>query len=99
MTRRVAGLNAILDREYIQVSPVDAQRHNLDSGDQVIVTSRRGSVKATVEVTTVVPEGLAFMDFHFPESPTNVLTSSAYDPIAKIAGLKVCAVRLGKVVA
>ena len=31
---------------------------------------------------------------HFAESPTNVLTSSAIDPVAKIPETKVCAVRV-----
>ncbi|MDH4208769.1 MAG: hypothetical protein OEV76_07840 [Anaerolineae bacterium] len=34
------------------------------------------------------------MTFHFAESPTNVLTSPALDPIAKIPELKVAAVRV-----
>jgi predicted molibdopterin-dependent oxidoreductase YjgC len=33
------------------------------------------------------------MSFHFSETPTNVLTSPALDPVAKIPELKVCAVR------
>jgi predicted molibdopterin-dependent oxidoreductase YjgC len=34
------------------------------------------------------------MTFHFAESPTNLLTSSAVDPVAKIPETKVCAVRV-----
>jgi hypothetical protein len=36
------------------------------------------------------------MTFHFAESPTNVLTSAALDPVSKIQELKVCAVRVAK---
>ena len=36
------------------------------------------------------------MDFHFAESPTNVLTNPALDPVSKIPELKVCAVRVEK---
>ena len=36
------------------------------------------------------------MSFHFAESPTNVLTNPALDPVAKIPELKVCAVRVEK---
>jgi predicted molibdopterin-dependent oxidoreductase YjgC len=37
------------------------------------------------------------MTFHFAESPTNMLTNSALDPVAKIPEYKVCAVRVEKV--
>jgi predicted molibdopterin-dependent oxidoreductase YjgC len=36
------------------------------------------------------------MTFHFAETPINVLTNPALDPIAKIPELKVCAVKLEK---
>lgn len=41
--------------------------------------------------------GVVFMTFHFAETPTNVLTNPALDPIAKIPELKVCAVKIEKV--
>jgi len=37
------------------------------------------------------------MSFHFAESPTNVITSPALDPVAKIPELKVAAVRVERV--
>ncbi len=94
LTRRVKGLNAIVDREYVQIHPADASRLGVADGGTVKVASRRGQVEGTARVTTSVPEGVVFMDFHFAETPTNALTNSAYDPVAKIAELKVCAVRL-----
>ncbi len=60
------------------------------------VISRRGEVKAQIKVTDVSPKGVISMTFHFAESPTNVLTSDAIDPVAKIPETKVCAVRLEK---
>jgi predicted molibdopterin-dependent oxidoreductase YjgC len=33
------------------------------------------------------------LSFHFAETPTNILTNPALDPVAKIPELKVCAVR------
>ena len=36
------------------------------------------------------------MSYHFAESPTNVLTNPALDPVAKIPELKVCAVKVEK---
>jgi anaerobic selenocysteine-containing dehydrogenase len=51
-------------------------------------------VEATALVTEVSPPGTISMTFHFHESPTNVLTNAAYDPVAKIPETKVCAVRV-----
>jgi anaerobic selenocysteine-containing dehydrogenase len=34
------------------------------------------------------------MTFHYRETPTNELTNSASDPVAKTAEFKVCAVRI-----
>ena len=58
------------------------------------VISRRGEVTAKAKVTEVSPEGVIFMTFHFAESPTNMLTNPALDPVAKIPELKVCAVKV-----
>jgi predicted molibdopterin-dependent oxidoreductase YjgC len=43
-----------------------------------------------------VKPGLVFVPFHFAENPANVLTNSAFDPIAKIPEYKVCAVKIEK---
>ena len=96
LTRRVKGLSALVDREYVQIHPADASRLGVGSGELVEVASRRGVARGTAEVTTAVPEGVVFMDIHFGESPANALTNSAHDPVAKIAELKVCAVRVEK---
>jgi len=94
LTRRVQGLVSLVDREYVEIHPADAERLGLSNGELVKVISRRGEAVGTASVTSSVPEGVVFMDFHFSESPANALTNSAYDPVAKIAELKVCAVRL-----
>lgn len=99
LTRRVNGLTAIVDREYVQINPADASRLGVAPGERVKVASRRGVAEGTAQVTAVVPEGVVSMDFHFSESPANALTNSAYDPVAKIAELKVCAVKVEKAAA
>jgi len=53
-------------------------------------------VIAKAKVTDISPPGAIFMTFHFAESPTNVLTNPALDPVSKIPEFKVCAVRIEK---
>ena len=60
----------------------------------VRVVSRRGEVTVEADVTDILPPGVVSMTFHFHETPTNVLTHAALDPIAKIPETKVCAVRV-----
>jgi anaerobic selenocysteine-containing dehydrogenase len=62
----------------------------------VNVYSRRGEVTARAKVTEDSPPGVISMTFHFAESPTNALTNTALDPVAKTPELKVCAVRVEK---
>ena len=94
MTRKVAGLNVLRDRELVEINPKDATALGIADGETVRVVSRRGEVTADAKVTDVSPPGVICMTFHFAESPTNVLTSSALDPVAKIPETKVCAVRI-----
>lgn len=89
-----AGIQSMWNEEHAEVNPDDASRLGIVTGDQVKVTSRRGEVTTKVEVTDRVPPGVVWMSFHYTESPTNVLTSDAVDPITKTGEYKVCAVRM-----
>ncbi len=96
MTRRVFGLN-VLDRgEKLMIHPEDAARLSLIEDEEVKIISRRGSLKVGVMINPTCPKGTVSMSFHFSETPTNVLTSGSLDPVAKIPGTKLCAVRIEK---
>jgi len=96
MTRKVAGLNVFHGEELVEINPEDASKLGISDGERVKVISKRGAVVAKAKVTESSPVGVVSMTFHFAESPTNVLTNPALDPIAKIPELKVCAVRIEK---
>jgi formate dehydrogenase alpha subunit len=93
MTRK-GGLSVLRREELVEIHPEDARALGIVDGETVKVVSRRGEVKSRVKVTEASPEGVVCMTFHFAESPTNLLTSSAVDPVAKIPETKVCAVRV-----
>lgn len=97
MTRYSNALDSIQPYELIEISKEDAKKHDIENGDFVRVTSRRGSVVGRAKITDRVKEGLMYMTFHFSETPVNQLTSSHYDPIAKTAEYKVTAVNIKKV--
>ena len=96
LTRRVKGLNILLGEGLVEINPKDASALGIADGEKVKVISRRGEVVARAKVTEVSPVGVVTMNFHFAESPTNMITNPALDPVAKIPELKVCAVRVEK---
>ncbi|MDK1030520.1 MAG: formate dehydrogenase subunit alpha [Planctomycetia bacterium] len=97
MTRKVEGLNELRSHELVEMNPIDADALGIVDGEEIRVSSRRGEITAKACVTEVSPPGVVCMTFHFAESPTNVLTNPALDPVAKIPETKVCAVRIQKV--
>jgi predicted molibdopterin-dependent oxidoreductase YjgC len=97
MTRRVLGLNVLQPGEILEITVADASKLGISDGDAVRVTSRRGSVTAKAQTSNRLTPGVVFMTFHFPDTATNILTSPAFDPVAKIPELKVAAVKLERV--
>ena len=91
------GLNILSSEELVEINPKDASALGIADGDEIKVISRRGEVVAKAKVTEVSPVGVISMTFHFAQSPTNVLTNPALDPVSKMPELKVCAVRIEKI--
>lgn len=94
ITRRAQGLSEICPRSQVEINPLDAKMLGIDDGAIIKLTSRRGEVKVSTELTERVPPGVVFLNFHFAEAPANILTNPALDPIAKIPEYKVCAVKV-----
>ncbi len=96
MTRRSQSLDFEISEGCLEISPEDALALGLKDGGRVKVASRRGEIETKIMITERVDKGIIFMPFHFEESNVNKLTNPAFDPIAKIPELKVCAVKLEK---
>ncbi|MFA5809941.1 MAG: molybdopterin dinucleotide binding domain-containing protein, partial [Thermoleophilia bacterium] len=95
-TRKSGTLEAMAPHELAEINPADADAIGLSEGEEMRVSSRRGSVVTRVKLTDRVPPGIIFMTFHYWETAVNELTNSAFDPISKTAEYKVCAVRIEK---
>ncbi|MCL5071108.1 MAG: formate dehydrogenase subunit alpha [Actinobacteria bacterium] len=98
MTGKVKGLNEIAPMNIAHINTEDAKKLNINSGDRIILESRRGSIISDVIVNSKIKEGVVFIPFHFADSPANRLTNPVVDPKAKIPEFKACAVRVTKVV-
>ena len=94
MTRKVKGLNILLEEGPLEINPSDASALGIVDGEMVKVVSRRGEILAKAKITEVSPAGVVFLTFHFAESSANLLTNPALDPVSKIPEFKVCAVRV-----
>jgi assimilatory nitrate reductase catalytic subunit len=63
---------------YVQIAPADAEPRGILSGDEVMVTTVRGDVRARAQVTPNVAAGQVFLPMHHPD--TNRLTAPSFDP-------------------
>jgi len=100
-TKTMTGVSPSLQKEaeegYVEVNPFDAAQLGIEEGELVKVVSRRGEIQTKARLTFGVSRNIVFIPFHFVESAANLLTNTAFDPVAKIPELKVCAVRIEKV--
>ncbi|MBS3791447.1 MAG: formate dehydrogenase subunit alpha [Candidatus Bipolaricaulota bacterium] len=97
MTGRSKGLDELVPKAYVEMNPADASSLEVEEGEKVKVSSRRGEIEIKTKVTDRVPEGTVFIPFHFAEAAANRLTNPELDPIAKIPELKVAAVDVEKI--
>lgn len=96
-TGRVRGFERLVDHEYLELHPADADELALADGEIVALESRRGRVQVRVRRTLRSPRGTVFSSFAFGgETPINLLTSTALDPETKTPEFKACAVRVRK---
>ncbi|KAA3615207.1 MAG: nitrate reductase [Planctomycetota bacterium] len=84
---------------YVEVHPTDAKKLNLNNGDTLKITSRRGESKLPVRVSEAPRQGMIFVPWHWEDKDSliNFVTIDAYDPGSKQPEFKVCAVKLEKV--
>jgi len=84
--------------ETLDLSAQDAADLDVEPGEVVRITSRRGSIEAPVRLDPGLRPGLAFMTMHFPDDiDVNILTIDATDPKSGTAEFKATAVRVEKV--
>jgi formate dehydrogenase major subunit len=91
MTRRT-GNARLVDRDVLEVHPVDAARLWIADGDKVSVRSRVGRTEIEARVTERIEPGHVFTSFHFPETRTNLLVGQSADVNTSCPEYKVIAV-------
>jgi assimilatory nitrate reductase catalytic subunit len=96
-TRRVEVLRNSCPRPFVQIHPSMARTYGIKDGDEVRLTTRRGTALVTAQLTPSIRMDTLFVPFHFPGSGrANLLTNPALDPVSRMPEFKVCAVRIEK---
>lgn len=96
MSMKTEGLNEIAPEAFVEISPQDARKFEVEEGSRVNIDSRRGTIQARIKISRKAVSGTVFIPFHYAQAAANRLTNAALDPISGIPEYKVCAVRVSK---
>jgi assimilatory nitrate reductase catalytic subunit len=86
-TRRIRDLPD--DGIFVELHPSLADRIGAHDGEPVVVTTRRGELKAPARVVSTIRPDTVFVPFHWVGA--NRLTNDALDPSSRMPEFKVCA--------
>src|SRR4051794_6700994 len=99
-TGRTPELNEAAPEAFVELSEADAAMLGVADGDQVRVTSRRGSIVAPAKVGGI-EQGMVFVPFHYgywdhdgERRAANELTITGWDAVSKQPHFKYAAVKL-----
>ncbi|GIG89622.1 molybdopterin oxidoreductase [Plantactinospora endophytica] len=96
-TRRVDALRRAAPNAFVELHPDLAARLGVEDGDEVLVTSRRGEMRAPARLTPTIRPDTVFAPFHWAGAARiNSVTSDALDPVSRMPEFKVCAVQVRK---
>jgi len=94
-TKSIDILNNLMPEAWVDLSPKDAQKLQVTSGDRISISSARGRVEdVIVHLTNTVRQGDIFVPFHFNTQLVNELTASLFCPISGEPNYKQTAVQL-----
>ena len=99
MTRRVPELHSAMPNALCFMHPDDAQELQLWRGQEVKISSRRGTMRTRVETKgrNKPPRGVIFVPWFDESQLINKVTLDATDPISLQTDFKKCAVKIEKV--
>jgi assimilatory nitrate reductase catalytic subunit len=94
-TRRIAALVEQYPQPLCEMHPRLAERIGVVDGEEVRLTSRRGSMTLPAHVVATIRPDTVFVPFHWPGGQSvNILTHRALDPQSRMPEFKVTAVRV-----
>ncbi len=94
LTYRTAGIREKVPSTFVEISPELAGERGIESGSEVELTSRFGSLRVRALVTDRVKGNQLYMPMNSVEEPVNRLTSSCTDKVTSTPAYKEASVRL-----
>ncbi|MDX2264032.1 MAG: formate dehydrogenase subunit alpha [Hyphomicrobiales bacterium] len=94
MTRRASVLDALEPAPTAYMHPDTLKRFGVAAGEDIRVTSRRGSIVLAARADAGIQTDVVFIPFAYVEAAANLLTNPQLDPIGKIPEFKFCAVKV-----
>jgi formate dehydrogenase major subunit len=99
MTRRASVLDELEPEAVASLAPAELRRLGVAAGEQIRVTTRRGTIELKARSDSAVAPGQVFIPFCYAEAAANVLTNPQLDPFGKIPEYKFCAAKVEPVAA
>ncbi|WP_419887069.1 molybdopterin oxidoreductase family protein [Neobacillus niacini] len=100
-TARSPLLHMTSPEGYIEINPLDALKLEIEMGNMVRVTTKRGSIEIPARITDSVNQGSIFIPFHYgsltENQSANVLTLETWDLVSKQPHFKNGACRIEKI--
>ncbi|MEW9053080.1 MAG: nitrate reductase [Neobacillus sp.] len=94
-TRKSPALAARNVESFLEIHPSTAKKYRIHDQTLVQVQSRRGSITVRSKVTETIRPDTVFVPFHWADTQNvNLLVSKDLDPICKMPGFKVTAVKV-----
>ena len=94
MTRRATVLDAVEPEANCSLHPSTIRKLGIEPGDDVRLTTKRGSIEIMARADRAVSPDMVFLPFAFVEAAANILTNPAVDPYGKIPEFKFSAVKV-----
>jgi assimilatory nitrate reductase catalytic subunit len=94
-TRKSPALAARNVESFLEIHPSTAKKYRIHDQTLVQVQSRRGSITVRSKLTETIRPDTVFVPFHWADTQNvNLLISKDLDPICKMPGFKVTAVKV-----
>jgi formate dehydrogenase major subunit len=94
MTRRAGVLDQLEPGPTASLHPATLGRFGVAPGQNMRVSTRRGTIELAARADRGIQEGVIFIPFAYVEAAANILTNPQLDPIGKIPEYKYCAVKI-----
>jgi assimilatory nitrate reductase catalytic subunit len=94
-TRKSPALAARDVESFVEIHPATAKKYGIEDRSLIRIESKRGSIVVRSKWCDTIRQDTVFVPFHWADSQNvNLLVSNELDPICKMPGFKLSAVKV-----